>query len=177
LFQFRLVRHALPAALDLWLGNSSLHSLWFCAGGCFRELLGSSDQQFVPLHFRQRSRLHCGRQIRRSLSLDRQPLDRTARVSIHNGVIRAVIVNDVVLNGDVRHVHRVGDVRNILHSRKNPVAQNRLADKPHIAEVVILRANIERYIHVRADRLSFINDARSARRQRRPTDVIATGTP
>ena len=57
------------------------------------------------------------------------------------------------------------------------LAQDRFADKPHITEVVILRADIERHIHVRADGLSFINDFRSARGQRRPTDVIPTSPP
>ena len=61
LFQFRLVRHALPAVLDLWLCNLRLHSWRFRGRRCFRELLGSGDQEFVPLHFGERSRLNCGR--------------------------------------------------------------------------------------------------------------------
>ena len=52
LFKFRLVRHALPAMLDLWLCNLRLHSWRFRSRRRFRELLGSCDQQFVALHFR-----------------------------------------------------------------------------------------------------------------------------
>jgi hypothetical protein len=81
------------------------------------------------------------------------------------------------LHVDVCHVHRVRDVGNVLHRRYDPVAQDRLADEPDVAKVVILRPDIERHIHVSADRLSFINDTRPARRQRRPTDVIATSPP
>ena len=33
----------------------------FAVGGCLRELLGSGDQEFVPLHLGERSRLNCGR--------------------------------------------------------------------------------------------------------------------
>jgi hypothetical protein len=81
------------------------------------------------------------------------------------------------LDNDVGDVHGVRDIGDILHRREDPVAQDRLANEPQVAEVVILRTDIEHHIHVHADRLSFINDARAARRQRRPTDVIATGAP
>src|SRR5207248_79 len=52
LFKFRLVRHAFPAVLNLWLCNLRLHSWRFGGRRRLRELLGSCDQQFVALHFR-----------------------------------------------------------------------------------------------------------------------------
>src|SRR4029077_1228914 len=69
------------------------------------------------------------------------------------------------------------DIGNILDPRKDPVTQDRLAHETHVTEVVILRTDIERHIHVTADGLSFITNARTARGQRRPADVIATSPP
>jgi hypothetical protein len=81
------------------------------------------------------------------------------------------------LNGDVSHVHRVINIGDVLHSRSDVIAENRFTDVANLAEIVILRADIELDIHLRTNRPSFINDARTAWRQRRPADIIATSPP
>jgi hypothetical protein len=129
------------------------------------------------LHLRERAGLcGCGK-ISGGLPLDREPLNRPARVRTNHVVIRAVIINHIVLNGDVGHVHRVGDVGNVLRRGKEAIPQDRFTDKANVTEVVILRADIELDVHAGPDRLSFIDDARTARRQRRPANVVATGSP
>jgi hypothetical protein len=81
------------------------------------------------------------------------------------------------LNGDVGHVHRVIDVGDILNWRNDVIAQNRLTDVTNLAKVVVRRADIELNIHLRTNKPSLINDAWAARRQRRPANIITTGSP
>src|SRR5438552_12971543 len=104
-------------------------------------------------------------------------LNRSARLCTDHVVIRAVIIDDIVLNGDVSHVHRVRDVRNVLRWRKDAIPQDRFTDKSNVTKIVILRTDIEFDVHPGADRLSFVNDARTAWRQRRPANVIAPRSP
>src|SRR5439155_11795969 len=91
--------------------------------------------------------------------------------------IRTVIIDHVVLNGDVRHVHGVSDVGYVLRRRKDSISQDRFTDKTNVTKIVILRSDIVFNVHARADWLPFVNDARAAWRQRRPANVIATGPP
>ena len=150
--------------LNFWLRNFGFHSRRLHGRRRFGELRWRGKEEFVALHLGERPGLNRSREISRGLSLNREPLNRPARVSVHCVEIRAVVIDHVILHRDIGHVHRVRDVRNILHRRKDPVAQDRLADEPDIAEIVILRADIERDIHVHADGLSFINDSWSAGR-------------
>src|SRR4029077_1287008 len=95
----------------------------------------------------------------------------------NNVNIRAVIIDHVVLNGDIGHVHRVIDVGNVLRRREDAIPQDRFTDKPNVTKIVIFRADIEFDIDASADWLSFINNARTAWRQRRPADLVATCSP
>jgi hypothetical protein len=81
------------------------------------------------------------------------------------------------LNGDVRDVHRVINIGDVLYWRSDVVAQNRFTDVANLAKIVILRTDIELDVHLRADGSSLINDASTAWRQRRPANVIATSSP
>jgi hypothetical protein len=81
------------------------------------------------------------------------------------------------LNGDVRDVHRVVNVSHILNARSDVIAQDRFTDVADLAKVVIFRADIELDVHLRTNRSSRINDARTAGRQRRPANIIATRPP
>ena len=81
------------------------------------------------------------------------------------------------MNGDVRDVHRVVNIGNILHSRSDVTAQDRFTDVADFAEIVIFRTDIELDVYLRTNRSSLVNDARTARRQRRPADIIAAGPP
>ena len=81
------------------------------------DFLGRSDNKFIPLDSGQRPRLNRYGQVRSWLSLDAQALNGPGRVRIEHIVIRAVIVNHIVLNADVGHVHRVVDIGNVLRHR------------------------------------------------------------
>src|SRR5437660_8735063 len=177
LFQFGSVRNTLPAVFDLWLRNFGLHFGRRTGRRRFGDLRRCSHEELVALHLGKRPRFNCCGQISGGLPLDGEPLNRPARVSVNHVVIRAVIINHIILHRDVGHVHGVGDVGNVLRRRKDAVPQNRLTDKTNITEVVIFRPDIELDIHGCADWLSFINDTRTAWRQGRPADVIATGPP
>jgi hypothetical protein len=163
--------------LDLRLCDFGFHSRRRNSRSCLGKFIRCTHDEFVTLHLRQPSGFSRGRQISRSLTLYSKPLDRPARVRTHNVNIRPVIIDHIVLNGDVGHVHCVADVGNVLRWGKDPIPQNRFTDKTNVTKVVILRADIELDIHPGADRLSFINDTRTAWRQRRPADIIAAGPP
>jgi hypothetical protein len=157
------VGYASPAVFNFRLRYFSLH-LWrrHSLSG-FGDFLRSSNNKFVALHSCQRPRFSRYRQIRGWLSLDAQALNGSSRVRIQHVVIRAVIINYIILNGDVGHVHRVVDIGNILRWRKDTISQDRLTDKTNIAEVVILRSDIELDIYLAADWLSLINNPWTAR--------------
>src|ERR1043166_169613 len=91
--------------------------------------------------------------------------------------IRAVIVNDIVLNSDVRDVYGLVDVSGILGRRIDVAAQDWLADVAHVDEVIGSRTNIELDVHARAYRAAFINNAGPARWQRRPAAAITAKPP
>jgi hypothetical protein len=175
--KLRFVRHTLPTMLDFWLFNLGFHRRRLRSRRRLSDLLRRPHQELVPLNLGERPGFNGSGKITRRLPFDGEPLNRPARVLVNEVVIGAVIINYVVLHRDVGHVHGVCDVRDILHRRKNAVAQHRFADKPDIAKVVIFRADIECDVHVPPDRLPFINNARPAWRQRRPANVIATGSP
>ncbi len=162
---------------NLWLHDLGFHSWRRNAGRRLGELRRCSHHELVTLHFGESSGFSRGGQISGSLPLDSESLDRPARVCADHVKIRAVIIDHIVLNGDVGHVHRVTDIGNVLRRRKDAVPQDRFTDKANVAEVVIFRADIEFDVHAGADGLSFINDARPAWRQRRPANVVATGSP
>jgi hypothetical protein len=166
-----------PAAVYLRLRNFGLHSWRPGTGRCLREPGRSGHYQFVPLHFGEPTGFGGYRKIGRRLPLDAEPLNRPVRVRAQHLVIRPVIVNHIILNGDVRDVHRVINVGNILHSRSDVTAQNRFADVTDLAEIIIFRADIVLDVYLRTDRRALINDTRSARRQRRPADVITASPP
>jgi hypothetical protein len=163
--------------LDLWLCDFCFHGWRRNSRSCLGKFIRCTHNEFVALHLRQRSGFSCGRQISRSLTLYSEPLNRPARVCAHNVNIRPVIIDHIVLNVDVGHVHRVSDVGDVLRWRKDPIPQDRFTDKTNVTEVVILRTDIELDIHPGANRLSFVNEARTARGQRRPANVIAAGPP
>jgi hypothetical protein len=81
------------------------------------------------------------------------------------------------LNGDVRDVHRVVYVGHILDARSDVIAQDRFTDVANLTKVVIFRADIELDVHLRTNRSSRINDARTAGRQRCPANIITTSPP
>ena len=163
--------------LNFWLRNFGFHSRRLHGRRRFGELRWRGKEEFVALYLGERPGFNRSGQIPRRLSLDREPLYRPARVRVHDVEIRAIVIDHVILHGDIGHVHGARDVGDVLHRRKDPVTQDWLADKPNIAEVVILRTDIEHDIDVHADGLSFINNPRPARRQRRPANVIATRSP
>src|SRR5438094_807030 len=133
--------------------------------------------ELVALHFGERPGFSSGRQISGSLPLDSEPLNRPARVLVNDVVIRAVIIDHIVLNVDVGHVHCVRDVSDVLRWRIEPIPQNRFTDKTNVAKVVIFRADIVFDVHGGADGLSFIDAFRTTRWQGRPADAVSTGSP
>jgi hypothetical protein len=154
LFDFGLVRNTRPAVFNFRLRNFRFHS-WRPGGSRrFHEPRGSGHHESVALHFRQRSRPGRCRQINSRLALNSKPLNGSRRICVHHVVIWPVIVDHIVLNGDVRHVHRIIDIGDILRGRKDPVAQNWFADESDVAKIVILRADIQLDVHASADRLS-----------------------
>ena len=163
--------------LNFWLRNFGFDGGRLRGGRCRAYLGWRANQELVALHLRECPGFQGSGWIRRRLSLDCKPLNGPTRVCVHYIKIRAVVIDHVVLHGDIGHVYRVCDVGDVLHRRKNPIPQHRLADEPHVAEIVIFRADIVHDIDVRADRLSFINNARTPWRQRRPANVIAPGSP
>jgi hypothetical protein len=166
-----------PAAVDLRLRNFGLYSWRLCSRRCLGELGRSGHHQFVPLHFGERAGFGCCRKISRRLPLDIEPLNRPVRVRAQYLVIRPIIVDHIIFNGDVRDVHRIIDVGNILHWRNDVVAQDWFTDVADLAKVVIRGANIELDIHLRTNESSLVNDARTAGRQRRPANIIASSPP
>src|SRR5205823_9573760 len=177
LFQFGSVLNTSPAVFDFWLCNLRFHSWRRNAGRCLDQFIRCTHYELVALDLRERPGFSRGGQISRSLPLDRQPLNRPGRVRANDVVIRTVIIDHVVLNVDVGHVHRISDVRNILRRRKDSISQDRFTDETHVTKIVILRTDIVFNVHARADWLPFVNDAQPAWRQRRPANVIATGSP
>jgi hypothetical protein len=166
-----------PAAIDLRLRNFGLHSRRLGSRRCLSDLERSGYHQFVPLHFGERAGFGRCREIGRRLPLDSEPLNRSVRVRAQHFIIRPIIVDHIILNGDVRDVHRVINIGNVLHSRGDVTAQDRFTDVADLAEIVIFRTDIELDVNLRANRSSLINDARTAWRQRRPADVITAGPP
>ena len=166
-----------PAAVDFRLRNFGLNSRRLGSRRCLRELGRSGDHQFVPLHFGERAGFGGCRKIGRRLPLDAEPLNRPVRVRAQHLVIRPIIVDHIVLNGDVRDVHRVINIGKILHSRSDVTAQDGFADVADLAEIVIFRTDIELDVHLRTYRPSLINDTRTAGRQRRPANIIASSPP
>ena len=177
LFQFCLVLNTSPAAFNLRLCNPGLHGRRFNRRRRLRDFKRRRHHQFVTLHLRERSRFGSDGQIGSSLALNCEPLNRPARVRANDVVVRAIIIDHVVLNSDVGDVHRVTDVGNVLCWRKDSIAQHRFTDKTHVTKVVILRSDIVFDIDPSADRLSLINNSRPAWRQRCPADVVAPGSP
>ena len=177
LLELRSVLNTGPATFNLRLGNFSFHSLR--PDG--RRRLGDpgrrSYHQLIALHFGESSGFNRGGQISAGLSLNRKPLNRPARVRADHVVIGTVIVDDVILNGDVGDVYCVGNVGNVLRWRKDSIPQDRLTDKANVTKVIIFRTNIVLHVHASPNRPSFINDAWTSWRQRRPANVIATGSP
>ena len=162
---------------NLWLRDFGFHRWRRNAERRLGELERCSYHELVALDFRERPGFSSGGQITRSLPLDSEPLNGPARVFVNDVVIRAVIIDHIVLNVDVGHVHRIRDVGNVLRWWKDAVPQNRFTDKTNVAKVVILRADIVFDVHTGTDGLSFIDDVRTARGQGRPANVIATGSP
>jgi hypothetical protein len=166
-----------PATVDLRLRNFGLYSRRLGGRRCLGELGRSGHHQFVPLHFGERAGFGGCRKIGRRLPLNVEPLNRPVRVRAQHLVIRPIIVDHIILNGDVRDVHRVIDIGDVLHWRSDVTAQDRFTDKADLAEIVIFRTDIELDVHLRTNRSSPINDARTAGRQRRPADIIASSPP
>jgi hypothetical protein len=166
-----------PAAVDLRLRNFGFHSRRLGSRWRLREPGRSGHHQFVPLHFGERARFGGCRKIGRRLPLDAEPLNRPVGVRAQHLVIRPIIVDHIILNGDVRDVHRVINVGDVLHSRSDVTAQDRFTDVANFAEIVIFRTDIELDVYLRTNRSALIDDARTAGRQRRPADVITAGTP
>ena len=177
LFHLGSIGNTLPAVFNLWLRDFGFHCWRRNAGRRLGELRRCTYHELVALHFGERPRFSSGRQISGSLPLDSEPLNRPARVLVNDVVIRAVIIDHIVLNVDVGHVHRVGDIGNVLCWWKDPVPQNRFTDKTNVAKVVIFRADIVFDVHGGADGLSFIDDFRTTRWQGRPADAVSTGSP
>ena len=166
-----------PAAVDLRLRNFGLHSWRLGSRRCLREPKRSRHYQFVSLHFGKRAGFGGCRKIGRRLPLDAEPLNRSVRVRAQHFVIRPIIVDHIILNGDVRDVHRVINIGNVLHSRGDVTAQDRFTDVADLAEIVIFRTDIELDVYLRANRPALKNDARTAWRQRRPANIIASSPP
>jgi predicted XRE-type DNA-binding protein len=112
-----------------------------------------------------------------SLSIDFEPLNRTSRARAQHVIVGTIIIDHVVLNADVGHVHRVVDVVDVLRPRVNAIAQDRLTDKASIDKIVIGRTDIEFDVHLTANGLPLINNSGAAGRQRRPPDIVAAGPP
>lgn len=177
LFKFGFVSNAGPATFNLWLCNLRFYSGRRNVRRRLGQFVRCTHQKLVPLDLRERPAFGRRGKIGRSLALYREPLNRPARVTAHHVVIRAVIIDHIVLNVDVRHVHCVRDVSDVLRWRIEPIPQNRFADEPNVAEVVIFRPDIEFDIDASTDRPSFIDDLRTTWRQWRPADVVSTGSP
>ena len=137
----------------------------------------SRNDQFVPLHFRERTRLGGHREIGGRLPLDAEPLDGSRRGCAQHLVTRSIIVDHIVLNCDVRDVYRVVDVGHVLNTRSDVIAQNGFADVTNLTKIVVFRADIELDIDLRTNRSPAIHHARTAWRQGRPADIIAAGPP
>src|SRR6266496_1001988 len=114
LLKLRLIRNAGPAVFDLWLRDFGFHSWRRNAGRRLGEFRRCSYHELVTLHFGESSGFSRGGQISDSLPLDSESLNRTARVCADHVIIRAVIIDHIVLNSDVGHVHRVTDIGNVL---------------------------------------------------------------
>ena len=166
-----------PAAVDLRLRNFGLHSWRLRSRRCLCDPGRSGHYQFVPLHFGESAGFGGCRKIGRRLPLDAEPLNRPVRVRAQHLVIRPIIVDHIILNRDVGDVHRVIDVGDVLHSRSDVIAQDRFTDVADLAEIVIFRTDIVLNVHLRTYGPALINDTRSAGRQRRPADIITTGSP
>src|SRR5205823_9475816 len=80
-------------------------------------------------------------------------------------------------NRNVGHVHGLIDIGNILRRCKNTVAQDGLTDKTRIDKIVIGRTDIELDVNTSINGLSLIRNYQPARRQRRPADIVAAGSP
>ena len=118
----------------LWLRDFGFHRWRRNACGCLDELGRCSDHELVALHFGKRPGFSSAGQISGSLPLNSEPLNRPARVFVNDVVIRAVIIDHIVLNIDVRHVHGVRDVGNVLRggnirSRKTGSPIKRMSQK------------------------------------------------
>ena len=95
---------------------------------------------------------------------------------IHYLEIRPVIVNRLVFLSDVRDVHRLIDVGDVLVHIDNAGTQDWLADVANVHKIVIPRADVELDVQMARERTAFVNDF-GFRRQRRPAAITATKTP
>ena len=144
----------------------------------FLKNLRRGDNERVSLHLHKGFGLHRDAQISIAIALHLQALNRASRVTAERIVIGPVIGISRVRVGDVRHIHRLADVEDVLVRCVKPFPQERLSDITDIDEVVIRRADIEIYVDACVDRSAFINQlAPAARWQRRPADIIATRAP
>jgi hypothetical protein len=172
------IGYACPTFFNFWLRDLCFHGRRRTnCGGRLLNFGRCGHDKLIALDFGNRAGLHRRCCIDILLALERQALDWSARLRAERVVIRTIIVNDVVVNRDVRHVHGLVDESNILRWRKDAFAQNRLTDVADVDEIVVGRTDIKSEVDVDADGLAFINDARAAWRQGRPTDYPTTMTP
>ena len=171
------VGYARPAFFNLWLRDLCFHSRRRESCGRLLNFRRRGNHEPVALHFSDRTRFHGRRRIDIRLPLEREALDRPARLRAERVVIGAVIVDDVVVYRDVGHVHGLVHESDVLRGSKNALAQDRFADVADVDKIVIGRSDIKDEIDVDANRLAFKDDPRAARRNRRPTDYAGAVTP
>jgi hypothetical protein len=153
-----------PAVLDFWLCDFCFNRGRRLRPGRFRKLLWSSNDERVTLHPSQPAGFRGSVYIDVLLPFKFEPLNWPAGIPIHHIDVGTVIVNGIVLVSDVRHVHGLVDVSDIFRNRNDSGAEDRLTYVADIAEVVVAWSNVEFDVHVSADRLSLINNPRTARR-------------
>src|SRR5205807_1863173 len=78
---------------------------------------------------------------------------------------------------DVRHVHRLSDVGDVLIGGENPLPENGLTDVADIDEVVVGRSDVEIDVHPGGDGALVPILTGASRGQRRPADIIAARAP
>ena len=177
LFYLGCIGYTGPAFFNLRLGDLSFHIRWRGSCGWLLNFGWRGHNELVALDFSNCAGLDGSSRIDIRLALERESLDRPTRLRAERVVIGSVIVNDIVVHRNVRHVHGLIHERDVLRWSKNALAQDRFADVADVDKIVVGRADIKDEIDIDAERLAFIDDPRAARRKRRPTHYPGAVTP
>src|SRR6185437_5420368 len=132
------------------------------------------DYKFVALDFGQAAGLRGAGNIDAFLPLKSEPLDRASGDSVNDINVGTVVINRLIVIGNVRDVNGLLNVSDVLSHRHDALAKNGLANIANVHKVVVGGTNVELHVDGAANRTA-VSDTKGFWRQWRPTDVVASG--